>query len=118
MCIFAAGETKSFQTPGFCPGSPFDTKGLAALARPGAGCYTAYMDALLDRITHDPALCGGRPCIRGLRIRVRDVLDLLEAGLSFEDILEELPALERDDIRASVAYASRRLDHPVINAAE
>jgi uncharacterized protein (DUF433 family) len=53
-----------------------------------------------------------------MRIRVKDVLDLIEAGLSFEDILSELPALERDDIRAAVAYAARRLDHPVIDAAE
>ncbi|MGJ3230654.1 MAG: DUF433 domain-containing protein [Oceanicaulis sp.] len=76
------------------------------------------MEDLIARITHDPALCGGRPCIRGMRIRVRDVLDLLEAGLGFDEILEELPSLERDDIRAAVAYAARRLDHPVINAAE
>lgn len=62
------------------------------------------MDALLDRITTDPAQCGGRPCIRGMRIRVRDVLDLLEAGLSYDDVLAELPYLERDDIRASIAY--------------
>lgn len=76
------------------------------------------MDDLAARITRDPQLCGGRPCIRGMRIRVRDVLDLLEAGLGFEEILEELPNLERDDIRAAVAYAARRLDHPVIDAAE
>lgn len=76
------------------------------------------MSALLSRITTDPAICGGRPCIRGQRIRVRDVLDLLEAGLSFDEILGELPYLERDDIRAAVAYAARRLDHPVIDAAE
>lgn len=62
------------------------------------------MDALLDRITTDPAQCGGRPCIRGMRVRVRDVLDLLEAGLSYDDVLAELPYLERDDIRASIAY--------------
>jgi len=57
---------------------------------------------LLDRITTDPAQCGGRPCIRGMRVRVKDGLDLLEAGLSFDEILEELPYLERDDIRATV----------------
>mgnify|MGYP000406077672 CR=1 FL=1 len=76
------------------------------------------MSELLHRITTGPAICGGRPCIRGQRIRVRDVLDLLEAGLSFDEILCELPYLERDDIRAAVAYAARRLDHPVIDAAE
>lgn len=76
------------------------------------------MDDLAARITHDRRLCGGRPCIRGTRIRVRDVPDLLEAGLGFDEILEELPSLERDDIRAAVADAARRLDHPVIDAAE
>ncbi len=76
------------------------------------------MSELLGRITTDYAICSGRPCIRGMRVRVRDVLDLLEAGLSFDEILTELPYLERDDIRAAVAYAARRLDHPVIDAAE
>lgn len=80
--------------------------------------YHRGMETLLSRITTNPAQCGGRPCIRGMRVRVRDVLDLLEAGLSFDEVLEELPYLERDDIRAAIAYAARRLDHPVIHAAE
>jgi uncharacterized protein (DUF433 family) len=74
------------------------------------------MHELLQRITVNPARCGGRPCIRGMRIRVTDVLDLLAAGLSSAEILEEMPDLEADDIRASVAYASRRVDHPVLAA--
>lgn len=74
------------------------------------------MHELLQRITVNPARCGGRPCIRGMRIRVTDVLDLLAAGLSSSEILEEMPDLEADDIRASVAYASRRVDHPVLAA--
>ena len=74
------------------------------------------MDELLQRITVNPARCGGRPCIRGMRIRVTDVLDLLASGLSSAEILEEMPDLEADDIRASVAYASRRVDHPVLAA--
>jgi uncharacterized protein (DUF433 family) len=74
------------------------------------------MDELLQRITANPARCGGRPCIRGMRIRVTDILDLLAAGLSSAEILEEMPDLEADDIRASVAYASRRVDHPVLAA--
>jgi uncharacterized protein (DUF433 family) len=74
------------------------------------------MDELLQRITVNPARCGGRPCIRGMRIRVTDILDLLAAGLSSEEILDEMPDLEADDIRASVAYASRRVDHPVLAA--
>ena len=74
------------------------------------------MSYLYDRITSDPEQCGGRPCIRGLRIRVSDVLDLLANGLSPDEILEELPDLEREDIHASLRFASRRLDHPVIAA--
>lgn len=72
--------------------------------------------SLLDRITSEPDKFGGRPCIRGLRIRVVDVLDLLAAGLSHEQILAELPDLEADDIKAAIAFASRRVDHPVITA--
>lgn len=63
-----------------------------------------------ERITFDPEQCGGRPCIRGLRIRVTDVLDLLASGLSTEQILAELPSLERADIQASLRYACRRID--------
>lgn len=69
-----------------------------------------------ERITIDPDQCGGRPCIRGMRIRVIDVLDLLAAGLSQEQILEEMPDLEEEDIEASLRYASRRIDHPVLAA--
>lgn len=72
--------------------------------------------SLLDRITSEPDKFGGRPCIRGLRIRVVDVLDLLAAGLTHEQIIEELPDLEPDDIKAAIAFASRRVDHPVISA--
>jgi uncharacterized protein (DUF433 family) len=71
---------------------------------------------LMDRITVDPEQCGGRPCIRGMRIRVSDVLDLLANGLSPEEIVEEMPDLELEDIRASLRFASRRLDHPVVAA--
>lgn len=64
------------------------------------------------RITLNPDQCGGRPCIRGLRIRVSDVLDLLAAGLSPEQVVAELPDLQADDIRASLRYAARKIDHP------
>jgi uncharacterized protein (DUF433 family) len=70
----------------------------------------------IDRITINPDQCGGRPCIRGMRIRVIDVLDLFAAGLSAEQILEELPDLENEDIKAALNYAARRLDHPVMVA--
>lgn len=69
-----------------------------------------------DRITTNPEQCGGRPCIRGMRIRVIDVLDLLAAGLSREEVLDELPDLKAEDIEAAIRYASSRIDHPVVAA--
>ncbi len=74
------------------------------------------MAELMYRITVDPEQCGGRPCIRGMRIRVSDVLDLLANGLSPEQIVEEMPDLELEDVRASLRFTSRRLDHPFIAA--
>ncbi|MEB3232492.1 MAG: DUF433 domain-containing protein [Leptolyngbyaceae bacterium] len=73
------------------------------------------MSPLLERITINPRQCGGRPCIRGMRIRVSDVLDLFAAGLSAGEI-EEMPDLESDDLKASLLYASRKLNHPVLVA--
>ena len=72
------------------------------------------MSNLSERITLDPDQCGGRPCIRGMRIRVVDVLDLLAAGQSHAEILDDYPDLEREDITAALQYARRRLDHPVL----
>ena len=74
------------------------------------------MTELAERITVDAAQCVGRPCVRGMRIRVTDVLDLLAAGLSREQVLEELPDLEPADITACLRFASRRLDHPIVAA--
>lgn len=74
------------------------------------------MADLMERITINPAQCGGRPCIRGMRIRVIDILDLLAAGLSTEQVLEDLPDLEAEDVQAALRYAARRLDHPVLAA--
>jgi uncharacterized protein (DUF433 family) len=71
---------------------------------------------LLERITVNPRQCGGRPCIRGMRIRVTDVLDLLASGLTRDQVLEELPDLEPEDVDACLRFASRRLDHPVVVA--
>lgn len=71
----------------------------------------------LHRITIDSNQCGGRPCIRGLRIRVRDILDLLAAGASREEILEDYPLLEAGDISAALEYAARQSDHPVLHVA-
>lgn len=69
------------------------------------------------RITAEPGKCGGRPCIRGLRIRVRDVLDLLAAGADREEILEDYPDLETEDITAALEYAARQSDHLVLRVA-
>jgi uncharacterized protein (DUF433 family) len=69
-----------------------------------------------SRITYNPAQCGGKPCIRGMRIRVSDVLDLYAAGLSPDEILAELPDLEPEDLQAALSHAARELDHPVLVA--
>ncbi len=74
------------------------------------------MNSKHNRITINSKQCGGRPCIRGMRIRVTDILDLLAAGLGFDQILTEMPDLERDDIIAAVLYAKQGIDHPVIAA--
>lgn len=71
---------------------------------------------IVHRITIKPGQCGGRPCIRGMRIRVSDVLDLYAAGLTSEQILEEMPDLEGDDLKAALVYAARKFDHPVLVA--
>jgi uncharacterized protein (DUF433 family) len=69
---------------------------------------------LLNRITFEPGKCGGKPCIRGLRMRVSDLLDLLAAEATVEEILRDYPFLERDDISAALAYAARQTDHVVV----
>ncbi|HWS70772.1 MAG TPA: DUF433 domain-containing protein [Thermoanaerobaculia bacterium] len=74
------------------------------------------MNAIAERITVDPEQCGGRPCVRGMRIRVSDVLDLFAAGLTADQIIEEMPDLEREDLQACLRFASRWIDHPVLVA--
>jgi len=74
------------------------------------------MTGLNSRITNNPKQCGGRPCIRGMRIRVTDVLDLFAAGLTGEQILEEMPDLEKEDLQAALQYASRKIDYPRLAA--
>ncbi len=71
----------------------------------------------LHRIKADAEHCGGRPCIRGLRVRVTDILDLLAAGASHEEILADYPYLEAEDITAALEFASRNSDHPVLRIA-
>ena len=72
---------------------------------------------LLERITVEAGKCGGRPCIRGYRLRVTDVLALIAAGASNAEILEDYPFLEPDDIVAGLTYASQQTDHTVIAGA-
>lgn len=68
------------------------------------------------RITFNPRQCGGRPCIRGVRIRVSDILDLLAEGVSQEQILKDFPDLEAEDIRACLKFASGRVNIPRLAA--
>jgi len=69
------------------------------------------MSDLLSRITIRPEQCGGKPCIRGMRMRVIDILEMLAGGMTQEEILADFDFLEPDDIRAAVAYAAKALDH-------
>lgn len=69
-----------------------------------------------NRITVNPDQCGGRPCIRGMRIRVVDILDLLASGLTQKDVLSEFPDLEEQDIVAALKYARGKIDHPIVAA--
>lgn len=71
------------------------------------------MPKLLERITVNPEQCGGRLCIRGMRIRV---IDLLAAGLTTAEVIEELPDMEKEDVQAALQYAARWLDHPRLAA--
>ena len=70
----------------------------------------------LARITSDPQICGGRPIIRGMRIRVTDILDMLANGATRADILRDYPYLQDDDISAALDYAARVSDHALIRA--
>lgn len=71
----------------------------------------------LHRITVNSEQCAGRPCIRGMRIRVKDILDMLAAGATSADILRDYPYLEAEDITAALKYASHQADHPVLRVA-
>jgi uncharacterized protein (DUF433 family) len=68
----------------------------------------------LSRITVEQGKCGGRPCIRGQRIRVTDILELLGAGASVEEILADYKFLDREDILAAIDYAAYQTDHVVL----
>jgi uncharacterized protein (DUF433 family) len=87
--------------------------GICRLVTMIAPKYSAPMK-LLERITVEPGKCGGRPCIRGMRIRVTDILGMLAEGVSHDEILKDFPYLEPDDIKAALAYAARQADHAVL----
>ena len=70
----------------------------------------------LKRITVEEGKCGGRPCIRGYRLRVSDILELLASGDTFEAILADYEFLEREDIYAAIEYAAHQADHTVLQA--
>ncbi len=72
---------------------------------------------LQKRITIEQDKCGGRPCIRNMRIRVKDVLEMLASGMTTEEILEDFPFLEAEDITAVLLYAAHQSDHPVLQVA-
>jgi uncharacterized protein (DUF433 family) len=74
------------------------------------------MAQIFDRITVNPQQCGGRPCVRGMRIRVSDVLELLAEGMTPEHILDEHPDLELEDIHACLRFASQRVSNPILAA--
>ncbi len=71
---------------------------------------------LLTRITQTPGQCGGRPCIRGMRIRVSDILEMLAENVSFSEILDDFPDIELEDIQACLLFAARRTDFPRLTA--
>jgi uncharacterized protein (DUF433 family) len=75
------------------------------------------MSGHLDRITINPNQCGGRPCIRGMRIRVKDILDLLAAKVPEAEILADYPYLEPEDIAAALEYAAAQANHAVLRSA-
>ena len=72
---------------------------------------------LLERITIEPGKCGGRPCIRGYRIRVSDILELIAQGADRDEILRDYEFLESEDITAALLYAARQADHAVLRIA-
>jgi uncharacterized protein (DUF433 family) len=73
--------------------------------------------AIVDRISVDPEICGGRPCIRGTRVRVSDILDMIADGASPDEIVEGYPYLDKDDVAAALSYAARAVDHRIVQAA-
>src|SRR5881396_3259206 len=92
-------KARTFDT-GLIAGSVAEVEGVRF-------CYTTDMDTLLSRITIDPAVCHGKPCVRGLRYPVETLLELLSSGMTHDEILADYQDLERDDLLAVLAFAAR-----------
>ena len=82
-----------------------------------AGAASRDIEDLLGRIAMDPRICGGRPCIRGTRMRVSDIVGMMANGAAPAEIVADFPYLSEEDIAAALAYAARATDHRVIQAA-
>jgi uncharacterized protein (DUF433 family) len=76
------------------------------------------MATIQERITVDPEICGGRPCIRGLRVRVKDTLEMLAGSSTRAEILADFPYLQDEDITAALEFAARAVDYPTLVATE
>ena len=96
------------------PHPPTNTNNKLSNLKTSLGYHLMNLE---DRITFETGKCGGRPCIRGYRLRVSDILDLIAAGASNDEILEDYPFLEPDDIKAALTFAARQTDHLVISGA-
>ncbi len=75
------------------------------------------LDQLLDRITYNPGIFGGKAIVRGMRFRVVDMLEMLASGMTSQEILDDFPYLEAEDIQACLYYAAQKLNHPRLHAA-
>jgi uncharacterized protein (DUF433 family) len=110
--VFATGRLDIGEPPVFCqiasPGGKFYNSLGSGYCYPanGMGRFAMTRTELLDRVSMDPGVCGGRPCIKGTRINIAIILDALAEGLSVEEILDHYPSLKPEDVKAAVAYAA------------
>lgn len=115
---FSEGERGKFYRPDSVLSVVDGASVKAGLGGRAPVTYTATMSTLLSRITVRAEQMHGQPCIRGMRIRVSDVLEMLAGGMSYDEILADYPYLERDDILAALAYAAQEMKHPIVTAAQ
>jgi uncharacterized protein (DUF433 family) len=116
----AAAVLRLFAKYGRAPNRRFRVSTLKPERAPGVRTQSTGVPGrslFRSRITFDAGVCGGRPCIRGMRIRVADILDMLSAGATRQEILADYPYLEDDDISAALEYAAEAADHRIVSAA-